>query len=86
MGFFFLGGAPILFQYSAEINAPAPESTSQGLLMLAGQVGGILFVLGMNEFGMIPSMYVFIIFSLFNTILFLLMRESKMIQSDMAST
>ena len=86
MGFFFLGGAPILFQYSAEINAPAPESTSQGLLMLAGQVGGILFVLGMNEFGMIPSMYVFIIFSLFNTILFLLMQESKMIQSDMAST
>jgi MFS family permease len=81
MGFFFLGGAPILFQFSAEINAPAPESTSQGLLMLAGQIGGILFVIGMNGLGMIPSMVVFIFFSLINTALFLLMRESKMIQS-----
>lgn len=82
MGFFFLGGAPILFQFSAEINAPAPESTSQGLLMLAGQIGGILFVIGMNGLGMIPSMYVFIAFSFINTILLFLMRESKMIQSD----
>ena len=81
MGFFFLGGAPILFQFSAEINAPAPESTSQGLLMLAGQIGGILFVIAMNGLGMIPSMVVFIFFSLINTALFLLMRESKMIQS-----
>jgi MFS family permease len=81
MGFFFLGGAPVLFQFSAEINAPAPESTSQGLLMLAGQIGGILFVIGMNSLGMIPSMYVFIVFGCMNAILFLLMRESKMIQS-----
>ena len=86
MGFFFLGGAPILFQFSAEINAPAPESTSQGLLMLAGQIGGILFVIGMNGLGMIPAMYVFIFFSFINTILFLLMRESKMIQSDQTGT
>jgi membrane-bound ClpP family serine protease len=49
--------------------------------MLAGQIGGILFVIGMNGLGMIPSMYVFILFSLINTVLFLLMRESKMIQS-----
>lgn len=83
MGFFFLGGAPVLFQFCAEINAPAPESTSQGLLMLAGQIGGILFVIGMNGLGMIPSMVVFIVFSLINAILFLLMRESKMIQSDL---
>jgi MFS family permease len=79
MGFFFLGGAPILFQFCAEINAPAPESTSQGLLMLAGQIGGILFVIGMNGLGMIPAMYVFILFSFVNAILFLLMRESTMI-------
>lgn len=86
MGFFFLGGAPILFQFGAEINAPAPESTSQGLLMLAGQIGGILFVIGMNGLGMIPSMVVFIFFSLINAILFFLMRESKMIQPDLTST
>lgn len=80
-GFFFLGSSPIFFQYSAEINAPAPESASQGLMMLAGQIGGIIFVIGMNSFGMIPSLYVFIGFSLFNLVLCLLMKESKLIQT-----
>jgi MFS family permease len=81
-GFFFLGGSPIIFQYSAEINAPAPESTSQGLLMLAGQIGGILFVVGMNGLGMVPAMYVYIFFSFVNLTLFLFMKESKIIRSD----
>ena len=85
-GFFFLGGSPIIFQYSAEINAPAPESTSQGLLMLAGQIGGILFVVGMNGLGMVPAMYVYIFFSFVNLTLFLLMKESKIIRSDQAGS
>jgi len=80
-GFFFLGSSPIFFQYSAEINAPAPESASQGLLMLAGQIGGVIFVIGMNSLGMIPSMYLFVGFSLIVLILCLFMKESKMIQA-----
>jgi len=80
MGFFFLGGAPVLFQYGAEINVPAPESTSQGLLMLAGQTGGILFVIGLNSLGMISGMYVFILFSFVMLALVFLMKESKLIQ------
>lgn len=79
-GFFFLGGSPILFQYSAEINAPAPEAASQGSLMLVGQTGGILLVFGINAFGIMPSVYLFIAFSIINVILCLLMEESKMIQ------
>ncbi|MGD8836283.1 MAG: MFS transporter, partial [Desulfobacteraceae bacterium] len=52
MGFFLLGaGAPIGFQYSAEVTRPAPESTSQGLLLLLGQLSGIVFILGMNAIG-----------------------------------
>ena len=47
-GFFLIGGGPIGFQYGAEICYPAPEATSQGLLLLAGQISGILFVFGMD--------------------------------------
>jgi MFS family permease len=61
-GFFLLGaGGPVGFQYSAEICRPAPESTSQGLILLVGQVSGILFVLGMNTIGVIPLLWLFVL-------------------------
>jgi MFS family permease len=48
MGFFLLAAAPIGFQYGAEITYPAPEGTSNGLLLLVGQISGILFIFGMD--------------------------------------
>ena len=48
MGFFVMSAGPIGFQYAAEVSYPAPESTSQGLLLLAGQITGLLFVAGMS--------------------------------------
>lgn len=50
MGFFLLSAGPIGFQYGAEIAYPTPEGTSNGLLMLMGQISGIIFILGMNSF------------------------------------
>ncbi len=47
-GFFLLSAGPIGFQYGAEITYPAPEGTSNGLLLLMGQVSGIIFILGMD--------------------------------------
>ena len=47
-GFFLLSSGPIGFQYAAEITHPVPEGTSNGLLLLAGQVSGILFIVGMD--------------------------------------
>ena len=47
-GFFLMAGGPISYQYSAEICYPAPEATSQGLLMLVGQISGIIFIFGMD--------------------------------------
>jgi MFS family permease len=49
MGFFLLSAGPIGFQYGAEITYPAPEGTSNGLLLMMGQVSGILFILGMDS-------------------------------------
>lgn len=49
LGFFLLSAGPIGFQYGAEITYPAPEGMSNGLLLLMGQISGILFILGMDS-------------------------------------
>jgi cyanate permease len=54
-GFFLLSAGPIGFQYAAEITHPAPEGTSNTLLLLMGQVSGILFILGMDSLRVRPS-------------------------------
>ena len=48
LGFFLLSAGPIGFQYGAEITRPIPEGTSNGLLLLMGQISGILFIFGME--------------------------------------
>jgi FLVCR family MFS transporter 7 len=43
-GFLIMGVAPILFQHGAEIAYPVKEGASFGLILLMGQLSGILFV------------------------------------------
>ncbi len=50
LGFFLLSAGPIGFQYGAEITYPTPEGTSNGLLIMMGQVSGIAFILAMDAF------------------------------------
>ncbi len=47
LGFFLTSAMPIGMQYSAEITAPTPEGTTNGLVQLAGQAS-VLFVLLME--------------------------------------
>jgi FLVCR family MFS transporter 7 len=83
MGFFLLGaGAPVGFQYSAEVTRPAPESTAQGLILLIGQFSGILFILMMNALSVRTSMMLFIVLGLVNIVLSLFLNESDMILAD----
>jgi MFS family permease len=80
VGCFLLGAAgPIGFQYAAEVSHPAPESLSQGLVLLAGQVSGIAFVVGMNAAGTRPFMIAFVVLALVNVVLALSLRESKIL-------
>jgi len=80
LGFFLLGAcAPVGFQYCAEISFPAPESISQGLILLMGQISGILFIYGMNKMGMIASLVVFVCFSAVGIILSVIIKESALI-------
>jgi len=49
-GFFLLSSGPIGFQYGAEVTFPVSEGTSNGFLLLMGQVSGIAFIFGMDGF------------------------------------
>ena len=66
-GFFLLSSGPIGFQYGAEIGRPTPEGTSNGLLLLMGQISGIAFIIGMDSFkvpatgSMTPSLVALIV-------------------------
>jgi cyanate permease len=50
LGYSLLSAGPVGFQYGAEIAFPTPEGTSNGLLLLMGQISGIVFILGMDIF------------------------------------
>jgi cyanate permease len=50
LGFFLLSSGPIGFQYGAEITYPTSEGTSNGMLLLMGQISGIAFIFGMDIF------------------------------------
>lgn len=79
LGLFVMSAGPVGFQYAAEVSRPAPEATSQGLLLLAGQITGILFVGGMsiraNRY--LPGfMIAFFILTLVAAAVVLMLRES----------
>lgn len=86
MGFFLLAAGPIGFQYGAEVTYPAPEGTTNGLLLMIGQVSGILFILAMDAFkvpatgSMTPSLLVLIGLMVVGALLSTQLRESKMIR------
>jgi MFS family permease len=86
-GFFIMAGGPVGFQYGAEICYPAPEATSQGLLILAGQISGILFIFGMDVAtaegaSKTPAMVVFLALVLACIFIALKLKESKLVKTD----
>jgi len=85
LGFFIMSAGPLGFQYAAEVSHPAPESTSQGMLLWVGQVTGLIFVAGMsiesNRY--LPTFMIsFAVLSLFCLAAVLLLRESPMIITE----
>jgi MFS family permease len=75
-GFFIMSAGPIGFQYGAEKSYPAPESTSQGVILMVGQISGIIFVFGLNQLGVTIAMVSFIILMLVNVFLSTRLKES----------
>lgn len=50
LGFGILSAGPVALEYAADITKPVPEASSTGMLMMIGQVGGIIFILFFVDF------------------------------------
>ncbi|RLD93854.1 MAG: MFS transporter [Bacteroidetes bacterium] len=85
LGFFIMSAGPLGFQYAAEISYPAPESTSQGILLWVGQLTGMIFVAGMsireNQYLGI-FMNIFVILSILVLIATFVLRESPFMETE----
>ncbi|MGD8825983.1 MAG: MFS transporter [Myxococcales bacterium] len=89
LGFFIMSAGPLGFQYAAEVSHPAPESTSQGMLLWVGQITGMIFVVGMSVQGnrYLPGfMVTFVVLSLISAALVFFLRESPMIQQEVTTS
>ena len=75
-GFFIMGLGPVGFQFGAEKSYPAPESISQGIILLMGQISGIIFVFGLNSLGVTVAMVIFIVLTVLNLFLSIRLKES----------
>jgi MFS family permease len=90
VGFCLLSAGPIGFQYGAEIGYPAPEGTSNGLLLQMGQISGILFIFGMDAFkdpstgSMAPSLVALAVLLLISLAIARGLRESSLIRAASA--
>jgi cyanate permease len=87
-GFFLLSSGPIGFQYGAEITYPVSEGTSNGLLLMMGQISGIAFIFGMDSFkssvtgAMTIPLIVLIILMFMSFIIATRLRESSLLQRE----
>ena len=91
MGFFLLSAGPIGFQYGAEVTYPTPEGTSNGLLLLMGQISGIVFIFAMDSFkspatgSMTTSLVVLIVLLVLCLLLGARLKEPKTLLTEQAS-
>jgi len=65
---------------------PRPDATSQGLLIWAGQISGVVFIYGMDHFrtasgAMTPSLIVLSVLTAMMLFPLLAMRDSPMVRS-----
>jgi MFS family permease len=45
LGYGILSAGPVALEYAVDLTEPVPEASSNGMLMMIGQVGGIVFIL-----------------------------------------
>jgi MFS family permease len=88
LGFFLLSAGPVGFQYGAEITYPASEGTSNGMLLLMGQVSGIAFIFGMDSMksaktgSMTRSLVILIVLMVLSILMSLRLGESTILKKE----
>ncbi|MFX1535420.1 MAG: MFS transporter [Promethearchaeota archaeon] len=48
-GFGVVSASPVALEYAVKATHPVPEASSNGMLMMVGQIGGILLILGLED-------------------------------------
>ncbi|QOX64295.1 major facilitator superfamily domain-containing protein 7 [Anoxybacterium hadale] len=84
-GFSIMGVAPILFQHGSETAYPVQEGTSLGMILLMGQISGVLFVflfevLQSSAGSMVPPMLTLVAITAAEIPLALKMKESPFLE------
>ena len=85
LGFFVMSAGPLGFQYAAEISYPAPESTSQGILLWVGQLTGMIFVAGMSireNLYLGTFMNLFVVLAFLTLLAVFVLRESTFMETE----
>lgn len=85
LGFFVMSAGPLGFQYAAEISYPAPESTSQGILLWVGQLTGMFFVAGMSireNLYLGTFMNIFVVLTFLTLLAVFVLRESTFMEAE----
>jgi MFS family permease len=87
-GFFLMGTGPLAFQFGTEIAYPTPEGASYGMLMTAGQIAGILFILLLyglqtNARSMVAPLSILFAFMIAGLFVSSKLKESAIIRADM---
>jgi len=87
LGFFLLSSGPIGFQYGAEITYPISEGTSNGFLLMMGQISGIGLIFGMDFFkskegSMTNAMIILLSLMILAVLLSLMLKESDILHTD----
>jgi len=50
LGYGILSAGPVALEYAVDLTKPVPEATSNGMLLMVGQIGGIIFILFFEGF------------------------------------
>lgn len=82
LGFGLMSVGPVLVEYAVEITVPAPEASSNGLLMVTGSISGIIFIMGFERFttpsgDYLPALIVLSFLSLIAFILSFFLKDIK---------
>jgi MFS family permease len=83
LGYGILSAGPVALEYAVDLTKPVPEATSNGLLMMIGQVGGIIFILFFEGFTLpitgdyLPALLLESIFLIFVFIIVFFLKEKS---------
>jgi cyanate permease len=86
LGFFLLSSGPIGFQYGAEVTYPIAEGTSNGFLLMIGQISGIVMIVLMDVFkdpvtgSMLKPMLALLALMVVAVVVSLLLKESNLLR------